>query len=131
MTGGHHQCNEHELGQTLGYGERQGALACCSSWGPRVRLNWATEQHLLHLHECVHARLAAKSCLIISDSVDCGPPGSSVHGTLQARILEWIRISSPRGSSQPRDQAHVSCTGRGFFTTEPPGKPLASPCSPH
>ena len=36
------------------------------------------------------------------------PPGFSVHGTFQARILEWVAISSSRGSSSPRDQAHVS-----------------------
>ena len=37
------------------------------------------------------------------------PPGSSVHRILQARILEWVAISSSRGSSQPKDLAHVSC----------------------
>ena len=41
--------------------------------------------------------------------MECSPPGSSVHGILQARILEWVAISSSRGSSQPRDQTHVSC----------------------
>ena len=44
MDGGYHQCNEHELGQTPGDGEGQWGLACCSSWGCRVGLNWATEQ---------------------------------------------------------------------------------------
>ena len=39
----------------------------------------------------------------------CSPPGSSVHGILQGRILEWVAISSSRASSQPRDQIHVSC----------------------
>ena len=37
------------------------------------------------------------------------PPGSSLHGILQARVLEWAAISSSRGSSHPRDQMHVSC----------------------
>ena len=41
--------------------------------------------------------------------MDCSPPGSSVHGILQARILKWVVISSSRGSSRPRDQTHVSC----------------------
>ena len=51
--------------------------------------------------------------------MDCSPPGSSVHGILQARILKWVVILSSRGSSQPRDQttSHVSCIGRWFFTT--------------
>ena len=40
---------------------------------------------------------------LFCDSVDCSPPGSSVHGILEARILQWISISSSRGSSQPRD----------------------------
>ena len=41
--------------------------------------------------------------------MDCSPPGSSVPGILQARILEWVVIPSSRGSSQPGDQTHVSC----------------------
>ena len=50
----------------------------------------------------------------------CSPSGFSVHGILQARILEWVAMSSSRGSSQPRDQTHVSsvlCTGRKVFTS--------------
>ena len=41
--------------------------------------------------------------------MDCSPPGSSVHGILQARTLEWVAVPSSRASSQPRDQTHVSC----------------------
>ena len=41
---------------------------------------------------------------------DCSPPGSSIQGILQARMLEWVSISSSRGSSQPRDRTRVSCT---------------------
>ena len=41
-------------------------------------------------------------CVWLSDPVDCSPSGSSVHGMSQARILEWVAISSSRGSSQPR-----------------------------
>ena len=55
---------------------------------------------------------------VMSDSsrlVDCSPPSSSVHGILQARILEWVAISFSRGSSQPRDRTQVSHTaGRCF-----------------
>ena len=46
---------------------------------------------------------------------DCSPLGSSVHGILQARILEWVAMPSSRASSQPRDQTPVSCTAGGFF----------------
>ena len=45
-----------------------------------------------------------------------GPPGSSVCGILQARILEWVAISYSKGSSQPRDRTCISCIARGFFT---------------
>ena len=61
-------------------------------------------------------------CLTLCDPVDCSPPGFSVHGILQARILEWVAIFSSRGSSWPWDWTHVSCTAGRFFTTEPPGK---------
>ena len=54
----------------------------------------------------------------------CSPPGSSVHGIPQARILEWVAIPFSRGSSQPRDWTQVSHTVGRFFTTEPPGKPI-------
>ena len=59
--------------------------------------------------------LVAKSCATLCHSMDCGPPGSSVHGISQARILEWVAISFSRGSSQPRDRTQVSCiAGRCF-----------------
>ena len=48
--------------------------------------------------------------------MDCSPPGSSVHGILQARILGWVVIPFSRGSSWPRDQAQVSHTAGRFFT---------------
>ena len=48
------------------------------------------------------------SCVLSHDPVDCSPPGSSVHGISQARILEWVAISFSRGSSGPRDRTHIS-----------------------
>ena len=64
---------------------------------------------------------------ICCDTRDCNPPGSSVHRISQARILEWVAISSSRGSSWPRNQTCVSCIfcidRQILFTTEPPGKP--------
>ena len=54
------------------------------------------------------------------------PPGSSVRGILQARVLEWVAIPFSRASSRPRDGTQVSCgacRAGGFFTAEPPGKP--------
>ena len=58
-----------------------------------------------------------QSYLTLCDPMDCSPSRSSVHGILQARILEWVAMPSFRGSSQPRDQIHifyVSCIGRVF-----------------
>ena len=54
--------------------------------------------------------------------MDCSMPGSSVHGILQARILEWVIISFSRGSSESRDQIYISWLAGSFFTTESPGK---------
>ena len=72
------------------------------------------------------ACMYAQSCQTVCNPMGCSPPGSSVHGIFQARILEWITISYSRGSSQPRDQT-MSPTFVGiFFTTEPPGKPTCS-----
>ena len=58
----------------------------------------------------------AQSCLTLCDSMDCSPPGSSVHGILQARILVWVAISFSRGSSQTRDWTQVSHIAGRFFT---------------
>ena len=60
--------------------------------------------------------LVTQSCLTPCDPMDCSPPGSSVHGISQARILECVVVSSSRGSSQPRDRTWVSCV-TGFFPT--------------
>ena len=53
-----------------------------------------------------------QSCLILCNPMDCSPPGSSVHGISQARILVWVAISFSRGSSWPRDRTCISCIGR-------------------
>ena len=63
---------------------------------------------------CVQAKLL-QSCPTLCNPMDCGLPGSSVRGILQARILEWVAVSSSRGSSQPRDWTqvfYVFCIGR-------------------
>ena len=69
---------------------------------------------------CVHAKLL-QSCLTLCDPMDCSPPGSSIHGILQARILEWATMPSSRGSSwtrgiKPRSPMSPALAG-GFFTT--------------
>ena len=69
--------------------------------------------------------------LIFCDPMDCSPPGSCVHGILQARILEWVAMPSSRGFSIPRDWTYVFCdssiTDR-FSTTERPGKSQLHTC---
>ena len=55
-------------------------------------------------------------CPSLCDHMDCSSPGSSVHGILQARILEWGAIPFSRGPSWPRDQTQVSCIASRFFT---------------
>ena len=56
--------------------------------------------------------LVTQSCLTLCDPVDCSPPGSSVHRILQARVLEWVAMSSSRRYSLCRDRTCVSCVGR-------------------
>ena len=70
----------------------------------------------------------ARSCPALCDPMDCIPPGSYVHGILQARILEWVVIPFSRGSFQPRGWTQVSCTAGRFFTVWPPGKPFFFSC---
>ena len=72
----------------------------------------AFKNSILH---CVHAQ-SLQACPTLCDPLDCGPPGSSVHGILQARILEWVAMPSSRGSFQPRKRTHISYIADGFFT---------------
>ena len=69
--------------------------------------------------------LVAKLGVTLCKSIDCNPPGSSVHGIFQARTLEWVSIFFSRGSSEPSlgYWTQVSCLAGRFFTTGPPGKP--------
>ena len=65
------------------------------------------------------ACVRVQSCPTLCNPIDCSPPGPSVHGILQARIIEWVAMPSCRGSSQPRDGTSVfciSCVEGGFFT---------------
>ena len=70
------------------------------------------------LYMCVC--LVAQSCLTLCNPTDCGPPGSSVHRILQARILEWVAMPSSRGSSQPRAPTLKAAS----LSVEPPGRLL-------
>ena len=76
---------------------------------------------------CMHIQLF-QSCPTLCDSMDCSLQVSSVHGILQARILEWVAMCSSRGSSQPRNPmsiSFISCIAGRLFTAKPLRKPLA------
>ena len=76
-----------------------------------------------HTHTHTHTQIlmcvlcpVAQSCPTLCDPVDYCPPGSSVHGILQARVLDWVAISFSRGSSRPRGRTWVSCIESRLFT---------------
>ena len=75
---------------------------------------------------CVRAQ-SPQSCSTLCDAMDCSPPGSSIHGILQARTMEWVAMPSCRGASRCRGHTSgVSCVFRiagGLFITELPEKP--------
>ena len=77
-----------------------------------------TVLHVLRIHHLIPLRYVSsvynacvwnhQSCLTLCNPMDCGLPGASVHGILQARILEWVAMPSSRGSTRPRDRTCVS-----------------------
>ena len=93
-------------------------------WSFLSKHHWLWVWVLFLIHKCTHAHTythisldiwpsGVLSCSIsraqLCNPIDWSPPDSSVHGIFQARMLEWVAISSSRGSSWPRDGAHVSC----------------------
>ena len=98
------------------------------NWG--FQINWEKSIFRGHARQAgencfsVHMCACVKSfqlCPTLCDPMDCSPPGSSVHGILQTRILQWVAcppsgdLPAPRGPSRPRDQtsiSHVSCISR-------------------
>ena len=103
---------------------------CCSGPGASSRLQgpWKERKFkLIHSKQWLAPTYSeklkvAQLCLTPCDPMNCNPPGSSVHGILQARTLEWAAVPSFRGSSQPRGQTQVSyIAGRGFFNIRLPG----------
>ena len=108
-----------------------------SSWTHKGRNNHIISAHIRTVSEVKVAQL----CLPLCDPMDCSPPGSSIHGIFQARLLEWVAIAfsawtiyivpgipqarilewvafpSSRGSSQPTDQTQVPCIAGGFLTS--------------
>ena len=117
--------------------------SCVPLWAVTKGKPWAlraTEQTLkhilyyvyihIHLYTYIHVLYYIYAFILslfshvwlFATHMDCSPPGSPVHGTLQARILEWVASPFSRGSSQSRDQSQFSCIAGRFFTIGPPGK---------
>ena len=92
-----------------GLGNMKTATSSVRPGAPVEGSNLVPEKCHFHSREGKKESEVVQSCPTLCDPMDCSPPGSSIHGILQARIVEWITISFSRGSSRPRDQTRVSC----------------------
>ena len=75
--------------------------------------------------DITYAYVGAQSSLTLHDPMDCSTPASSVHGILQARIQEWVSISSSRRPSQTRGQPRSPTLQADSLLSEPPGRPTS------
>ena len=94
----------------MGRGEAQGWAAPRAGRGPSDSGQRCMLAHCMCV--CVCARAHAQLCPTACYPIDCSPPGSSVYGILQARVLEWVAIPFSRGFSRPRDGTRVACVYR-------------------
>ena len=109
-------------------GRRVGPHNTFSLWKGKGTMSWAVlaiPTDFLFMASLVVV-LFAQSCPTLCDPMDCNLPGSSVHGILQARILEWLAIPFSRGSSWPRNQALVSALQADSLLFELQWSPLSS-----
>ena len=118
----------HLLGEEL-LGSRGTCLEDLPSGNPGAALCLSRQvQHLvcdsLRIPN-VCCRSVAQSCLTLCNPMDCSPPGSSVHGVSQERILEWVAISSSRVSSWPRDRTHISFIASSLLHWQVDSLPLS------
>ncbi len=93
-------------------------ISCTGRW---VLYCWATSAS--HTYSCKEFSSFSQSCLTLCDPMDCSPPGSSVHGIHQARILKWVAISYSRVSSLPGIESRSPRLQADSLPSEPPGKP--------
>ena len=116
MVGWHLRLDGHEFEQPPGIGDGQGSLAFCSPWGHKElgtteQVDWTDKYYRNTRKKATgnyHPYMGAQLYLSLCDSMDCSPAGSSVHGILQARILEWVAISFSWWSSQSGDLTGIS-----------------------
>ena len=104
----------------LGHGSQNGLLALHKHWDCLQTTPQKPAEPPIQII-CCCCYLVAKFSPTLCDPMDCSPPGSTVHGISQARILEWVAISFSKGSSQPRDQTCISFIAGRFFSIEPQG----------
>ena len=129
------------LGWEIPRTEESGGLQCMGSQKSWMQLSNKTTMiysaflffsivayyKILNIVHCESESEVAQSCPTLCDPMDCSPPGFSVHGILQPRILEWVAMLSSRGSFQPRGRTPISCVSGiagGFFSVEPLAKHL-------
>ena len=103
IVGWHHRLYGHEFAQPLGVGDGQGGLACCSV--------------------CV---LVVQSCLTLCNPVNCSLLGSSVLGSLRARVLEWVASSFSRDLPNQGIKPGSPTLHADSLPSELPGKPCAT-----
>ena len=105
-----------------------------SCFAGRFFINWATTGSIRELNRWKNevtmccAKLL-QSCLTVCNPMNCSPPGSSGHGILLARILEWVAMPSFRGSFQPRDWTCVSYSYLHWYVSSLPLAPTGKPWS--
>ena len=96
----------------------------CGSGRSGQMLPWGWSPHPVSV-------IVTQSCPTLCNPTDCSPPGSSVHGILQARTLEWVARPFSRKSSQPGDRTRVPCIAGRFFTTSATWESLWHKDTPH
>ena len=106
----------HQKENPIGNNHRWEQCVTARNWGKGEFSKSGQDSPLCRDQQTEGGGLVASVVSDTCNPMDCSPPGSSAHGILQARILEWVAISFSRGSSQPRDRTQVSCTAGGFFS---------------
>ena len=134
ITWGWSQKRWKEISSLFHLGLEDGAPGTGEQTGFSAFTSFLPISHFLHdlflLTESESESEVAQLCPTLCDPVDCSLLGSSLHGILQARILEWVAISFSRGSSQLRDRTRISrIAGRRFnlWATRAGEIPMASP----